>query len=59
MDSKAKAKAGHCFMGLFEEKQSKKLRPNYKLRMVVNWQFLNILSGVGGYFGETKVKENS
>ena len=37
--------AGHCFNGLFEEKQSNKLGPNYKLRMVVNWQFLTIGGG--------------
>ena len=42
-------------MGLFEEKQSNKVTSNYKLRMVVNWKFLNIPGGVGGYFGETKV----
>ena len=36
-----------------------KLGPNYKLRMVVILKFLNIPSAVDGYFGETKVKENS
>ena len=49
MVSKAsKAKAGHCFTGLFEEKQSNKLGPKYKIRMLVHWQFLNIPSGVVG-----------